>query len=203
MVKIFFTRHGETEWNVQRRMQGWLDSPLTDQGKQQAVALGERLTDISLASVYSSTAPRAIATTELICGDRDIPIIPEERLREVGLGEWEGCSVDELFEKENENCQNFFYHPDKYIPPKDAESFGEVQQRIAVVLGELVKKHDNEGILVVTHGIFMRNVSSYLRQKPIEEIWSEQYKPTALSLVVAENGIFEIKYWNDTGHYNE
>ncbi len=202
MTTIFFTRHGETEWNIQRRMQGWLDSPLTEKGRLQAVQLGERIRIIPLAAIYPSNAPRAIVTAELIRGNRAIPIEPIEGLREMGLGEWEGRSVSELFEKESVNCQNFFYHPNKFIPPAGAENFEDVQQRIAETLKGLVKKHEGQNILIVAHGIFMRNVAAYLRKEPIEDVWSEPYKPTALSLVIADGDNYEIRYWNDISHYN-
>ena len=201
MTKIYLTRHGETEWNTQRRMQGWLDSPLTEQGKFQARCLGDRLATVLLSAIYPSVAPRAIATAELICGARNIPIQPQENLKEMGLGEWEGCLVEDLLRTEKENCQNFFYYPDRYTPPKGAENFDEVRQRIDLIFNELVEKHRNESILIVTHGVFMRNILAYLRKKPIREVWSELYKPTALSLAIEEDGCFEIEYWNDTAHY--
>lgn len=182
-------------------MQGWLDSPLTERGKQQALCLGERLSSVSLSAIYPSIAPRAIATSELIRGNRVIPIIPQEGFRELGLGEWEGCLVEELLKTHSENCQNFFHHPDKYIPPKGAESFDGVRARISSLLNNLVAKHCGESILIVAHGMLMRNILAYLSQKPIQDVWTEHYKPTALSLVLAKEGSFEIKYWNDTSHY--
>ncbi len=203
MTTIFFTRHGETEWNTQRRMQGWLDSPLTEKGKLQAVYLGERMKAISLATIYSSDAPRATTTADLIRGGRNIPIVPLKELREMCLGEWEGCFVSELFERESVNCQNFFYYPHKFIPPKGAESFEAVQQRAVKALKELVQKHEGQSILIVAHGMLMRIVAAYLRKKSIEDVWSDFYKPTALSLVIADGESFEIKYWNDTSHYKE
>ena len=202
MTAIFFTRHGETQWNVLRKMQGWQDSPLTEKGRLQAVQLRERMKTTPLTTVYSSDAPRAVTTAELICGNRDIPIVPMEGLREMGLGDWEGCSINELLKKGNESSQNFFYHPQKFVPPKGAESFNDVRSRIAKTLSGLAKKHENESILIVAHGILMRNISAYLRKKSIEEVWSDLYKPTALSLVIANNNDFEIEYWNDTSHYS-
>lgn len=203
MTTIFFTRHGETEWNIQRRMQGWKDSPLTEKGRRQAAYLSERLKAIPLTAIYSSDAPRAVTTAELVRGDRNITIVPIAGLREMSLGRWEGRAVSELFEEESVNCQSFFYHPDKFIPPEGAESFASVRQRIAETLKELVKNHDDQSILIVTHGVFMRNVAAYLHNKPIEAVWSDLYKPTALSLVIANDNNFEIKYWNDTSHYKE
>ncbi len=119
MTTIFFTRHGETEWNTQRRMQGWLDSPLTEKGKLQAVYLGERMKAISLATIYSSDAPRATTTADLIRGGRNIPIVPLKELREMCLGEWEGCFVSELFERESVNCQNLMAEAGRASPASE------------------------------------------------------------------------------------
>ena len=57
--------------------------------------------------------------------------------------------------------------------------------------------------LLVTHGSLLRNMLAYLRKEPLEKVWCEAYKPTALSLVMAEEAKFEIKYWNDTIHDKE
>jgi probable phosphoglycerate mutase len=127
MTTIFFTRHGETEWNVQRRMQGWQDSLLTEHGRLQATRLGERIAIAPLVAIYPNIAPRVITTAELVRSDRSIPIIPLEGFREMGLGIWEGHSISELFEEESINFQNFLNHLDKFIPPKGAEGFEEVK----------------------------------------------------------------------------
>jgi broad specificity phosphatase PhoE len=73
MIKLYITRHGETIWNTEKRMQGWLDSNLTENGKKNAEALGERLKDIEFEAIYSSPSQRTKTTTELVKGDRAIP----------------------------------------------------------------------------------------------------------------------------------
>jgi len=69
MLTLYITRHGETVWNTQKRMQGWKDSPLTETGRQNAFSLGERLAHIPFRAVYSSPSGRTKETASLICGE--------------------------------------------------------------------------------------------------------------------------------------
>lgn len=100
MLRIYITRHGETEWNIQKRMQGWKDSNLTRKGEEYAIALGRRLKDVDFNCIYSSSSGRTIHTSELIRGDKDIRIIPDDNLREIHLGEWEGKTSTEIDDKQ-------------------------------------------------------------------------------------------------------
>ena len=74
MLTLYLTRHGETEWNVQKRMQGWQDSPLTEKGRRDAVLLGKRLESVEFAAIYTSTSGRTVETAELIRGERFIDV---------------------------------------------------------------------------------------------------------------------------------
>jgi probable phosphoglycerate mutase len=87
MITLYITRHGETEWNKEKRMQGWLDSNLTESGIKNAVSLGERLKETEFTAIYSSPSGRTKATTSLIRGERDIPVIYDENLKEIKLGQ--------------------------------------------------------------------------------------------------------------------
>ena len=78
MTRIFLSRHGQTEWNVQRRMQGHNNSDLTELGKKQALALAEIIKNIEIDIVYSSSSLRAVDTAKLIVGDRKVTIVPNE-----------------------------------------------------------------------------------------------------------------------------
>ncbi len=201
MTKIYLTRHGETEWNVQRRMQGRLDSPLTERGKHQAVLLGNRLADTAIDVIYSSTSPRAVTTAGLIRAGRNIPQLQHAGFCEMGLGPWEGKEVQVLMETENGSCQNFFYHPELFVPPAGAENFEELQQRFVAALREVAAKHEGQTILVVAHGMVLRNMLAYFTNQRLQDIWTNLYKPTALSLLNMDEGKFELVFWNDTAHY--
>ena len=114
MTRLYLTRHGQTEWNVERRMQGQQDSPLTELGKEQAKWLGERLHDVGLDVIFSSSSGRAIRTAEIIRGTRKISIIPSDNLREIALGQWAGMlhtEVERIYPGEH---RNFWHFPHQY-----------------------------------------------------------------------------------------
>src|SRR3712207_163192 len=96
MTTIYLTRHGQTEWNLNKRLQGWKNSPLTKLGISQAKALGERLKDTQIDVIYSSPIERAYKTAEIIKGNKDIEIIKHDGLKEFNYGDWEGLTIDEI-----------------------------------------------------------------------------------------------------------
>ena len=83
-MKLYITRHGETEWNKISKMQGWQNSALTEKGIENAIKLSERLNDIDFAHIYSSPLGRALDTAKYIRGNRSIEIITCEELKEIG-----------------------------------------------------------------------------------------------------------------------
>ncbi len=89
MLTLYITRHGETKWNTEKRMQGWSDSSLTENGVKNAILLGNRLKDIEFDAIHTSPSQRTIITANLIKGDRKIPLIPDDQLKEINMGIWE------------------------------------------------------------------------------------------------------------------
>ena len=96
MVQIFLIRHGQTDWNVNKRLQGHTDIPLNEHGRKQAAALKNILGEFSLDAFFSSDLSRAYETAELARFDPATPIITEVGLRESALGEAEGLFVEDL-----------------------------------------------------------------------------------------------------------
>lgn len=86
LLNLYITGHGETEWNIHKRMQGWSDSSLTENGRTNAKALGNRLKEVDISKIYASPSGRTIATAKLIRGDRDTPILLDDHLKEI---QWE------------------------------------------------------------------------------------------------------------------
>ncbi|WP_253896081.1 histidine phosphatase family protein [Solibacillus sp. R5-41] len=72
---LYLTRHGETVWNTKKLMQGWKDSPLTDNGIKQASQLSERLSNVTLSAIYSSTSKRAVQTAEIANAERNLEVL--------------------------------------------------------------------------------------------------------------------------------
>src|SRR5690554_4521335 len=92
-MKIYLTRHGQTEWNVIGKLQGWGNSNLTEKGIENAKRLSQRLKEVNFDYVYSSPQQRALDTAKLIRGDRNIEINVLDDLREIGFGSWEGMEI--------------------------------------------------------------------------------------------------------------
>ncbi|HOI27066.1 MAG TPA: histidine phosphatase family protein [Paludibacteraceae bacterium] len=203
MTRIYFTRHGQTFWNVERRMQGQSNSDLTPLGVKQAIALGQRLKDTELDVIYSSSLSRSMRTAELIRGKRKLDIIPEDDFREIDLGEWQGKLMSEVEKQEPEMVDNFWNHPELFIRP-NAETYLQLRERAGKKLEEIVAANKGKKILIVTHGVVLKTLHSFFQYQPISEIARYPKSPlsTSLNIVEKENGIWNILMWNDTSHYD-
>src|SRR5690349_7599240 len=94
-MKLFPVRHGETEWNVEGREIGQLDSALTLRGVQQAEALAQRLSELRIDALYSSDLGRAMRTAEIISLECGVPVVADPALRERHMGIFQGLTTDE------------------------------------------------------------------------------------------------------------
>jgi len=98
---ILFARHGETDDNVPPpRVQGWIDTPLNDRGREQARALAEAVRDRGMAAVHSSHLARARETAEIVAGELGLEVAVDERLAESRRGTWEGRLLEEIEREE-------------------------------------------------------------------------------------------------------
>ncbi len=178
MLTLYFARHGETIWNTQSRMQGRLDTDLTDKGVLQALSLGELLRGIPLDRVYISPAPRAQRTTQLALEagqfSANLPRHVDERVHEMDLGEWEGLSVDEVKALAGDNLQTFFFDPASYLPTGSGETYAQVSERMADFLREIETLGEHalcDGqplhILLISHNITLKALLALMRRKPL------------------------------------
>lgn len=203
MTRLYLIRHGETLWNTQKRMQGHLDSELTDTGKRQAQLLSGALEDVEFEAVYSSSSGRTLQTAQIIAGKRGIPIIPMDSLREINLGEWEGQVFTEVEKNYPEQYKNFWESPHFYIPA-GGEEFSEVKKRIGDTLQTLISRHDGKNIMLVTHTISLKTIMMIVENKELKDLWSGAYvHPTSLSVIEYDNGRWNVIKWGDISHYGE
>lgn len=203
MLTLYITRHGETEWNLQRRMQGWMDSALTPKGIRDAVSLGERLKDVEFKAIYSSSSKRTLHTAELIRRDREVPIIPDNDLREIHLGEWEGKSTSELEIEDTEEYRAFWKTPHQY-KPKSGESFYEVHNRVKAVLDRIITENTNGNVLIVTHAVVVKIIMSYFKGLSLETLWEPPFvHGTSLCVIENAGGVPGIVLEGDISHLSE
>lgn len=182
-IILYITRHGQTEWNTQRRMQGWEDSPLTKTGIEQAKRLGNRLKNSKIDLIYSSPLGRAVDTAKLIRGERDIRIICDKRIKEIKLGKWEGMNHEFIDSNYKQEINNFWHNP-KLYKSIEGETFLQLRNRVKNFLDEIIEKHKDETILIVTHAIALKSIMNYIEDLTIDKFWTEPYiGPTSLTKV--------------------
>jgi broad specificity phosphatase PhoE len=140
---ILLVRHGETDWNAERRVQGHTDRPLNETGLAQAQALAEQLSGTPVAAVYSSDLTRAFQTARAVADARGLTATALPELRERDFGTWEGLTDEEVFDR---------YPEARTGPWGDAETRDELDVRILAALQEIARRHPAKTVLVVTHG---------------------------------------------------
>jgi 2,3-bisphosphoglycerate-dependent phosphoglycerate mutase len=143
---IVLVRHGETDWNRERRYQGHADQPLNDQGREQARRLAELLRDESLSAVYTSPLRRASETASIIGRSLGLEPVELEALREIDVGEWQGLTVDEVRSRFPEHAD-----VDWRSGWSGGESHDELGARVVPALVGLERFHRGERVLGVTH----------------------------------------------------
>lgn len=160
-IRIY--RHGETQWNKQGLLQGWLDSPLTNLGMDQAKAV-----DWVPEIVYSSDLGRAVSTATLMFPDK--PLIQDDRLREIYLGEWQGKEILKLVEQSDyiSYCEN----PEEFTPSSQ-ESFAEVAERM-VAFVEGLQQVPQQKIAVISHGVSITCLQAALEKRLFQPFWQKE-----------------------------
>lgn len=146
MTTLLLVRHGETDWNAERRYQGHADVPLNARGREQAEALAEQLAGEDLDAIYSSDLSRARVTAEVVAARLGIPVVVDPDLREVDVGPVEGLTFEE--------AQVFDGWQGE---PKDEHA-----ERILRAIHRIAAEHPEGRVLVVTHGGSMRRVHEHL-----------------------------------------
>ncbi|KAB2328594.1 histidine phosphatase family protein [Cytobacillus depressus] len=200
MLNVYVIRHGETEWNTQKRMQGRLDSSLTEKGIKDARSLGERLKDTDFVRIISSPSTRAMETAKLVSRKNPKLIETDERLMEIHLGDWQGKVEGDIQIEYPEEFHAFWNQPELY-KSLDGENFFDVKKRIADFFMELVKSPPTGNVLVVTHGVVIKALYLLCRNKPIEEIWSPPFiHGTSLTIIKMDNGKMELLLEGCTDH---
>lgn len=203
MLTLYLTRHGETEWNVEKRMQGWLDSPLTEKGKEDARRLGKRLEAVDLTAIYTSTSGRALETAKIVRGERLVPICEEERLREIFLGDWEGKTHEQIKQLDAISFDQFWNAPHLYAP-KRGERFIDVQTRAFSAVVDIVNRHRAGHVLIVTHGVALKTIVARLKQTPLSALWAPPFMHgTSLTTVFVQDGHWKLLSEADVSHIEE
>ena len=143
MTTILLVRHGETDWNAERRVQGHSDTPLNETGRMQALSLAIVLDDEPIDAIYSSDLLRAHETARIVAERKRLEVTAIRDLRERHFGTWEGMTDKEIFTRFPEAAHGLW---------GDAETKEEMIRRVHDALRRIALAHPDGRILVVTHG---------------------------------------------------
>ena len=152
---IYLIRHGQTDWNVERKIQGQTDIPLNLNGKQQAEEAAKEIANLKIDRIISSDLSRAKETAEIINKKVGKEITFDKRLREVNYGDFEGIQIDKFTDKD---WEIFNETPEKI----KGEYRQQVYDRVKSFIDEI---KDDENVLVVTHGGSLRMMLYYAKNK--------------------------------------
>lgn len=172
ITNLYLVRHGQTQWNTENRLQGRLDSPLTETGIEQAKRLAERLHGIPFQCIYSSSSHRTLETASYLKGDREIDLIPTDALMEMGFGIWEGRKWSEIQDLYPTDLACINKQPEQYeAKESQGETLYDVENRTIPFLQQLLKKHEGANILVVSHSITIKVIVNFFRGGSIKTVW--------------------------------
>ncbi len=185
-TEIILIRHGETEWNSQKRMQGHSNSDLSSVGQAQIQALGQWTKNVPFDLIYSSYSLRAKQTAEAITQFSGHELQFDQRLREKNLGVFEGLTSEEARERHPEVFRLFKTAGSKYVVD-EGESTQQLQDRALEIVNEIRIKHPEERVLLVTHGGFIRVVMKHSLGLSLE---------TPTRFLIRNTGVFRL-VWED------
>lgn len=168
---LFIVRHGVTEWNVQHRLQGHKNSPLTITGKRQALEVKRSLADLEIHKVYVSPLERALETLQIIIEGKDVEIVKATGLKEISLGPWEGKLKKETKRSHPVEYEQFWKKQNEFYL-QGAETYQQLQDRVVKTIHDIFSMEKDRNVLVVSHWIAIKVVIAYFTSTPLAQLSS-------------------------------
>ena len=198
MINIILIRHGETDWNQLRRIQGAnSNTELSQRGKEQAESLALRLKDEKIQAIYSSPLQRALDTARAIAGYHQIEVAIEPALKELDVGELEGIHI----EKVGHRLDQLLTNPDgTLLKMPGGESLAEVQQRAWSTIQRLISQHSDGVIAVTSHYFVILTIICSVLNLPLSQIGRLRLGVGSISTITFDGEIPRLLLFNDSCH---
>lgn len=200
MQRLILIRHGESEWNREGRIQGFLDCDLSDLGREQAEHLRKRLDMEQIDVAYSSTATRAVDTAQVAVAHR-LEVRARPDLREINLGVWEGEIAADLKRKMPRETDLWFRAPSK-LRIEGAETLRVFRRRVTRALDEIRGRHGEESIAVFTHGGVICTYLTSLLGLRLDDLWRFKLRNASITRIIFPMNEPRIEVLNDISHLN-
>lgn len=198
---LYLVRHGNTDYNDQKRCQGTTDLPLNELGKRQAAALGERFSGVDLNAVYASPMIRAMETAKAIAlPQKRVEIYSEPGLMELDQGELEGMDMADMAQSRPELIKSWFENPADTVIP-GGESMSRVQERTWEVVERIGASHaKGERVVAVSHNLALSTLVCKVLNLPIAGFRRFRLAPAGVTSVDFGGRWPVIVSLNDTSH---
>ena len=189
-MKIYIIRHGQTAWNVEKRLQGRSDIPLNEYGVQLAKVTASAFRGISFDRIYTSPLLRARQTAEIIAKSKGLPVLADDRLIEMSFGDGEGISLAEINTNPELTIYSFLHSPADYVPSVTGESFEQLYERCRDFIHNVILPAEQscQSIAIVSHGALIRGLIHCINNRPTENFWQTIHRNCSVSLVTCEKG---------------
>lgn len=203
MLRLILARHGQTEENVRQLIQGQMNVPLDEQGREQAHQLAHRLSGEPLTAIYSSPLKRAWETAQCVASQHALPVTSDARLMEANYGIWQGLSWKEVRARHRLPFAEWSLDRDRV--PEGAETLTQVKDRIMDFLGELRRRFQKQeaAVLVVSHGGPIRALLSLGFGIDLMLGFNLQVDNASLSELSFSEARAVLRYLNDTCHLRD
>jgi probable phosphoglycerate mutase len=202
ITRITAIRHGETAWNVDTRLQGQLDVPLNERGREQARRVGHSLREERPTRIISSDLSRARETAEAIARSTGQPLCTDAGLRERHFGVWQGHTYAEVAERWPEDAERWRRREPAYGPP-EGETLQGFFDRCLSTLTRLAREHAGQNLVLVAHGgvldCFYRAASGQSLTAP--RTW--ELPNTGVNRLLWTGETFTLVGWADVQHLND
>lgn len=200
MTKIILVRHGETVWNKELRYQGHRDIPLSDNGRQQAQKVRDRLAGERIDAFYASDLSRALETARIAAEPHGREVLPVPELRETNFGLWEGLTYNEIVAAYGEEMKKWREDPLVHRIP-GGETLTEVAERCMSGIHRIIAGHPDQTVLVAAHGGTIRLVVGSVLGLDLKSFWKIKQDNVAVNVIeFYSNDRAIVCLLNDTGH---
>jgi probable phosphoglycerate mutase len=201
-TRIFLVRHGSTPLTAEDRFAGATDVPLSDEGRAQVEHLAKRLCGQSIAAVYASPLLRTMETARILAKPHNLAVQARDGLREISHGRWEQLTRREVEREYPDEAAAWEEDPYTFAP-EGGESGLSVTARSLPVLMEIVRAHESQNVLIVSHKATIRLLlSSILGFDPRRYRDNLDQSPAALNIVDFKDSVHSrLTLFNDTSHY--
>ncbi|MBL0343980.1 alpha-ribazole phosphatase [Candidatus Villigracilis affinis] len=201
-MKLFLTRHGQTDWNIAGRYQGQSDTPLNETGLRQAEQIAKRLSSETIHAIYSSDLSRAANTAQSIADFHSLEIKKDSRWRELSFGDWEGMTYQEMSVHSPELFEAWMKDPLTISTP-NGETLAQLAERVKAAFDEIKEEHADQTVLVVAHSGSLQSLLAVTLGVDLNRYWQFRISQASLSEMNVYEDSVVLNLLNDISHFQE